>query len=1020
VSKKLKKKSIIMIGIEIVCLVLLGVLLTVMQTNLAVKDQQRDTQEKMSQMGALIADADEEAQQTTESFDEFYKSKAASMAYAAIQGADFEYTDAKLGEYKELLNVNNVLILDNQGNVVAAAQDSPADFTYSRFNQLRTVFKTKQLSQPFEVKTGGQCYRYYGAIIDSQHMAVIEQSPEELNLLLNDISTWKGILGNISVGLDGYAFAVSEYDYTFLYHPDEAMIGQDALDKGVAVEDLEDGKFVWMTINGERMYCGITKAEDAYIVFAVLESEIIASRNVTVAIILFVFFAVMTLVIAYAIFIMIDEERNGGSEGSYTSHGRFFYNKMIGRKIMTISAVGLIGILIISLYMQTLFALSRQSMSNSQRVAEVQQTIDVYAEDVALITEQYNTRYLNKCRFAAHVLSAKPELRNKTDLAELSKILEIHSINVFDSTGLEIASNTPHRNFRISNNPEDQSYEFNIMLNGAEYFIQEAQPDDASGEYYQYIAVALIDAEDNADGFVQLGILPIRLENLLKNTNIESALDGVSVGVNGFAFAVNKEDQTFAYYPDERMQGKKVLDYGMDENELHDGYNDYITIDGETYYTSSLESEHYYIYVAVPEGEMSGAQLPITMMAVGVSFLCLLIVCCLLMFSRKPDATETAENDGSNDERMIDVRMPDGSVKKTESAASRWDNISIGWGEKTPEQKFFTVLKGIFAVMAVIICLSVVFSQQFFDQSSIFLYVISGKWERGFNIFAITSCVMIICVASVVTMIVRKILQLLANTFGARGETVCRLLSSFVKYISVIAIMYYCFALFGVDTATLLASAGILSLVIGLGAKSLVSDIIAGLFIIFEGEFRVGDIVTVGDWRGTVVEIGVRTTKIEDGSKNIKIINNSNVSGVINMTRKHSFAMCDVGIEYGESLERVENILREEFPNIRRHLPAIQDGPFYKGVVSLGDNSVNIRIMVQCAEGDRFQLLRDLNREMKLIFDKHDINIPFPQVVLNQPPEFKESTAWERRKAEEFNTEQKEKTKDLQDETGQV
>lgn len=135
---------------------------------------------------------------------------------------------------------------------------------------------------------------------------------------------------------------------------------------------------------------------------------------------------------------------------------------------------------------------------------------------------------------------------------------------------------------------------------------------------------------------------------------------------------------------------------------------------------------------------------------------------------------------------------------------------------------------------------------------------------------------------------------------------------------------------------------------------------------------------------------------------------------------KVTFAMCDVGIEYGESLERVENILREEFPNIRRHLPAIQDGPFYKGVVSLGDNSVNIRIMVQCAEGDRFQLLRDLNREMKLIFDKHDINIPFPQVVLNQPPEFKESTAWERRKAEEFNTEQKEKTKDLQDETGQV
>ena len=80
--------------------------------------------------------------------------------------------------------------------------------------------------------------------------------------------------------------------------------------------------------------------------------------------------------------------------------------------------------------------------------------------------------------------------------------------------------------------------------------------------------------------------------------------------------------------------------------------------------------------------------------------------------------------------------------------------------------------------------------------------------------------------------------------------------------------------LVGVDTTTLLASAGILSIAISFGAKELVSDILSGLFIIFEGEFRVGDIIKVGDWRGAVVEIGVRTTKVEDGSQNIKVIRN--------------------------------------------------------------------------------------------------------------------------------------------------
>ena len=135
--------------------------------------------------------------------------------------------------------------------------------------------------------------------------------------------------------------------------------------------------------------------------------------------------------------------------------------------------------------------------------------------------------------------------------------------------------------------------------------------------------------------------------------------------------------------------------------------------------------------------------------------------------------------------------------------------------------------------------------------------------------------------------------------------------------------MYYTLALFGIDTKTLLASAGILGLVIGLGTQSL------------------------------VVEIGIRTTKIQDGGRNIKIISNKDVCGVINMTRDYSYAWVDLGIEYGESLERVENVLEQEFPNIRKRLPGIIDGPFYKGVVTLADNSVNIRVMVLCSEGDR-------------------------------------------------------------------
>ena len=231
------------------------------------------------------------------------------------------------------------------------------------------------------------------------------------------------------------------------------------------------------------------------------------------------------------------------------------------------------------------------------------------------------------------------------------------------------------------------------------------------------------------------------------------------------------------------------------------------------------------------------------------------------------------------------------------------------------------------------------------------------------------------CVALTLVMVAQQLSEAALQRVRARGETVCRMLASFIKYAAVIAILYYCLALVGVDTTTLLASAGILSIAISFGAKELVSDIISGLFIIFEGEFRVGDIISVGSKSGTVVEIGVRTTKIEDGSKNVIVNRNSEVSDVVNMDQEILVRQ----LRCGHRVRRVAGARGEHpgegVPNIRRRLPAIEDGPFYKGIVALADNSVNIRIIAQCAEGDRGQLERDLRREMKLIFDEYDISI---------------------------------------------
>lgn len=999
-----------MVIVELVFLILLGILLTRLQTNISVEEQRGNAKEKIEEMDELVAKAKEASEQTKVSFDEIYKAKAGSAAYMFQNDVLSEYTPENMRELKELLQVDNVLVLDKEGNLLAKAANTPAEFTRSRYNQLRTVFSAKEPSDAFEVKVGDIRNRYYGARIDDNAMLVIEQNPEELDKLLDSTSTWKSILGNVKVGLNGYAFAISDKDYTFLYYPDEELVGKDALSHGISVKNLEDGNYTWMNIDGNRFYCGVTQIDDSYILCAIDSDEILASRNTTVVIILFSFFAVITLVITFAFFLMGDEEK----DEKRRIFGHVYFHKRIGKKISVVSLIGLVAVILVSFYMQTLFALSRQSMTNNQRVKEVEDKVREYGKETDQLVAEYNDRYLNKCQIAAYAIQKNPNLAKREKLSELSGILDVISINVFDQNGVQTATDSPYTRFHISQNEEDQSYEFNKLLLGLDHLIQEAQPDEVSGEYHQYIGVTLRDEEQNPDGFVQISILPSKLKETVSNMQIDKILDKIKVGKGGIIFAIDKETQKFVYFPEEKIIGRKALKYGVKKNQLADEYSGYIRLGRKNYYGSSLETDKYYVYAAVPTEMMTGNRLPITVASMAAGVISLAIIILLLTISYGEEEEELrGDTKGTSKKMMVDVVMPDGSVRKTKSAANRWGTSRISWIEKTPEQKMMVVLQMLVGILTFAICAAVILKDKVLGENSIFLYILQGKWERGMNIFSLTSAIMIICVVTVITMLIQNLLRLLSRTTSAKGETICRLLRSFLKYFSVILMMYYCLALIGIDTKTLLASAGILTLVVGLGAQSLVSDILAGLFIIFEGEFQVGDIVTIGDWRGKVVEIGIRTTKIQDGSQNIKIISNSDVCGVVNMTRDFSYAWSDIGIEYGESLERVETILEKEFPNIRRRLPKILDGPFYKGVISLGDNSVNIRVMVLCAESDRIQMERDLNREMKLLFDKYEINIPFPQVVLNQPVEFQKATEWEKQKADEFNRTQKNLTSDL-------
>ncbi len=256
--------------------------------------------------------------------------------------------------------------------------------------------------------------------------------------------------------------------------------------------------------------------------------------------------------------------------------------------------------------------------------------------------------------------------------------------------------------------------------------------------------------------------------------------------------------------------------------------------------------------------------------------------------------------------------------------------------------------------------------------------------SNDFNAY-LRSLSYIICIWSI-SYVVRKILSGFFKWLQ-RGISIMSLLCSFIKYIAVIIIIFFILAAFGVDTGALLAGLGILSLVVGLAVQPLLQDVIAGLFVVFEKTYEVGDVVVVDAFRGTVIEIGIRTTKLQDAGGDIKVINNSDIRTLVNMTSELSMAISEVDIEYGESLERVEQVIEKNLTVIKEKVPSIVEGPYYKGVVALGVNGVTLRLVARCSEGDKFQTQRDMNRQIKLIFDANGIGIPFAQMVVHQAQE---------------------------------
>lgn len=244
--------------------------------------------------------------------------------------------------------------------------------------------------------------------------------------------------------------------------------------------------------------------------------------------------------------------------------------------------------------------------------------------------------------------------------------------------------------------------------------------------------------------------------------------------------------------------------------------------------------------------------------------------------------------------------------------------------------------------------------------------------------------VLAVCIVWLLYRALCFILRLIGKR-SKRSYTITEMCCGLLKYMSVIVAVVWGLSILGVDAGAVLAGVGIIGLIIGFGAQSLIEDIITGAFIIFENQYSVGDIIVLDDVRGTVRSIGVRTTVIEDDGGNLKVVNNSDIRNFQNRSRINSLVIIICAVSYGSDLRRLEKVMAKELPGTKMNHPDLYLTDIrYMGVEELADSGVNLKFSVQANEENFFQAKRALNRDVKLLLDANDFEIPFPQVVVHK------------------------------------
>ena len=499
-------------------------------------------------------------------------------------------------------------------------------------------------------------------------------------------------------------------------------------------------------------------------------------------------------------------------------------------------------------------------------------------------------------------------------LIDLAQLMGLSSVTIYDAEGVSTMSTDLYVGYKISENPDDDEYVLWNLLKNADTSLMRELP-DKSGFYAASRRMV------NHTGLIYVTIPDDNLVGLKEQTDINAALLRINTGTYAKMHTYTAKPETLLWAT-ATASATRTIANTLPETVLMNRYCGLQTVSGYTYYLNTMtDDNHILISAEQPDVFTAPIKKDLRIIIPEILFCSLLIffATCIYPYDSMPAEMKPEEETSKPSLFRVFSRekeLPSPAELELRQEVRRHSSDLV-W--------FLCTLLVVFY-----------FADMLFSPHPMSDYLFSHQWQREPSIYSMTTILLSVLFLAISMRILKTIMKTLSAKMDSRAETFGDLIISIVQFLLTVIVVIYSLHELGVNTNVILTSAGVVSLIIGYGSQSIVSDLVSGIFLIMEDQVRIGEYIEIDGFLGKVEHIGLRTTRAEKDNRT-KVISNSNMVGFYNLSRDTAQAAWCIGVPKEADVDRVRALIEG---NIERFRARMGDMPVH-AVVYQGMDKVS-------------------------------------------------------------------------------